>query len=91
MRDDGPRTGEPRPCPGRDFGRGPCLLFEHRLAEVAIGNADLLAERQDFMRRKPFADVSFAGLQLGGALDDPLQRVPADQILPHQTLALPVF
>jgi len=43
------------------------------------------------MRRKPFADVSFAGLQLGGALDDPLQRVPADEILPHQTLAFPVF
>src|SRR4029077_11158035 len=91
MRDNGSRTRQPRPGPGRDFGRRPRLLLEHRLAQIAFGNADVLAERQDFVGREPFADLALSRLQLGGAFDDALERVTADEILPHQTLALPLF
>src|SRR5207244_3780254 len=91
MRDDGSRTCQPRPGPGRHFGRSPRLLLEHRLAQIAIGDADVLAERQDFAGREPLTDLAFSRLQFGGAFDDALERVTADEILPHQALALPLF
>ena len=80
------RSDEPhqRPAPGLDESSG--LLLEQRLLEVARRDADLPAERQDFVPRQPVADVALAGLKLGGALDDALERLPADQLARHPTL-----
>src|ERR1041384_2524685 len=55
-------------------------LLQHRLLEVAPGNPDVLAERQQLGLGEPVADVALAGLELGGALDDALERLAADEI-----------
>ncbi len=91
VRHDRPGTGQPRPRPGRDVGRNARLLFQHRLTQVAVGNADVLPERQDLVIRETVADVVFSGLQLGGALDDALQRLTTDEVLAHQTFAFPLL
>src|SRR5258708_37339755 len=80
----------PRPCSGRDFRRGPRLLFQHRLTQVAVGDPDVFAECQDLGVGEPVADVVFSGLQLGRALDDALQRLTTDEVISHQTLAFPL-
>src|SRR2546426_797989 len=88
-------TGEPRPRPGRHLGGNARLLLEHCLAQIAVRNADVFPERQDLVVRETVANVVFPGLQLGGALDDALQRLTTDEVsascLTHQTLALPLF
>src|SRR6266511_346694 len=90
VRHDRPGTREPRPRPGRDVGGCACLLLQHGLAQVPVGNSDVLPERQDFVVRETVADVVFSGLELGGALDDALQRLATDEILLHQTFAFPL-
>src|SRR5436309_7801873 len=88
-------TGEPRPRPGRHLGGNARLLLEHGLAQIAVRNADVFPERQDLVVRETVANVVFSGLQLGGALDDALQRLTTDEVsascLTHQTLALPLL
>src|SRR6267142_2427263 len=84
---DRARAGEPRPRAGPAFRRGARLLFQHRLAEIAVGDPDVFAKREDLAARQPITDVPLSGLQFGGALDDALQRLAADELLPHQTLA----
>src|SRR5258706_13743691 len=91
VRHDRARTGEPRPRPRRDLGSNARLLLQPGLPQVAVGNADVFSERQDLVVRETVADVMFSGLQLGGTLDDALQRLTTDEILPHQTLAFPLF
>src|SRR5882762_6014696 len=91
VRHDRARTRQPRPGPGRDVRGDARLLLEHRLTQVAVGDADVLPERQDLVVRETVADVVFSRLELGGALDDTLQRLTADEILPHQTLAFPLL
>src|SRR2546423_1081629 len=92
---DRPGTGQPRPRAGRDLGGNARLLFQNRLTEVAVRDADVLAERQDLVVGETIADVVFSGLQLGGALDDPLQRLTTDEVsahfFGHQTLVLPLL
>src|SRR6185436_3611057 len=45
-RGDGARSGEPAPGADGPFVGGPRLLLEHRLAEIALRNPDVLAERE---------------------------------------------
>src|SRR2546427_2925186 len=85
------RARQPRPEPRTGLDERAGLFFEQRLLEIAIGNADVFAERQDFVLRESVADVALAGLQLGGALNDTLQRLAADEVLPHQAFAFPLF
>src|SRR6266496_6586908 len=59
VRDDRSRTRQPRPRARRYFRRDPRLLFQHGLAEIAVRNPDILAEREDFVAGEPFADVFF--------------------------------
>src|SRR6266850_689695 len=87
VRHNRPRTRQPRPGPGRDVGGDARLLLEHRLTQVAVGDADVLPERQDLVVRETVADSVFSSLERGGALDDTLQCFTADEILPHQALA----
>jgi hypothetical protein len=42
--------------------------------EIALGDAHLPAEGDDFIRRETVTDVPLAGLQFGGTLYDPLDR-----------------
>src|SRR5712691_10619238 len=93
VRHDRPGTSQPRPRPGRDFGRSARLFFQDRLTQVAVRNSDVLPERQDLVIRETVADVVFSGLQLGGALDDALQRLTTDEVpsLAHQTFAFPLL
>ncbi len=90
VRDDRSGTRQPRPRSRHDFRRGPRLLFQHRLTQVAVGNTDVLAECQDLGVGEPVADVVLSGLQLGRALDNALQRLTTDEVLSHQTLAFPL-
>src|SRR5204863_7493816 len=59
-------------------------LLEQRLPQVAVGDADVLAERQQLGLGEPFADVVGSRLQLGGALDDPLEHLALDQLACHR-------
>src|SRR5256714_6616382 len=62
---------------------------------MAIGDADVCAERQHLIFGEPFTDVVLAGLQLRRALDDALKRLAADEVpaarLRHQAFAFPLF
>src|SRR6266540_1996773 len=94
VRHDRAGTGEPRPRPRRDVGGHARLLLQHRLPQIAVGNADVFPERQDLAVRETVADVMFSGLQLGSTLDDALQRLTTDEVasfLAHQTFALPLL
>ena len=53
-------------------------LLEQRVLQVAAGNADLAAERHDLVRGQLLGEVAVGGLELGGALDDPLERRAID-------------
>src|SRR2546425_119236 len=67
-------------------------LFEQRLAQVTRRDPDVLAERQHLGLGEPLADVLLAGLQLRRALDDALERLPADELASHRyPLALIFF
>jgi hypothetical protein len=62
-------------------GHGRCdadLLLEQRLAEVLCGDADFPAQGQDLVLGERVADVPLTGLELGGALDDPLEGRAVD-------------
>src|SRR2546430_15002363 len=80
VRHDRSRTGEPRPRPGRDLGDNARLLFENRLTQVTVRDADVLPERQNLVVRESVADVVLSSLQLGGTLDDALQRLTTDEV-----------
>src|SRR5437667_385215 len=74
---------EPAPQAGllRDIGAG--ALLEQGLVEVARRDADVLAQREDLRLGQPVADVLSARLELGGAADDALERLAADQLARH--------
>src|SRR6266550_7085156 len=94
VRHNRPGPAEPRPRPGRELGGNARLLLEHCLAQIAVRNADVFPERQDLGVRETVTDVVFSGLQLGGALDDALERLTADEVASffgHQTLARPLL
>ncbi len=59
-------------------------LFEQCLAQVARRDPDVLAEREHLGLGEPLADVLLAGLQLRRALDDALERLPADELARHR-------
>src|ERR1051326_6085 len=63
------------------------LLFENGLLEIAVGNPDVFAEREDFVFRQSLADLALARLQLSRPLDDALQGIAADQLPSHQANA----
>jgi len=60
------------------------LLLEQRLLEVARRDADVLPQREELVLRQPLADVALRGLELGRALDDPLERLAADELARHR-------
>src|SRR5438094_731378 len=64
--------------------RGAGLLFEQGLVEVALGDADVLAQGEQLVLRQPLADVVLCRLELGRALDDPLERLAADELARHR-------
>src|SRR2546422_3870296 len=88
-RDDA-RGGEPgrsrQPAPQAGLLRhiGARALLEQGLVEVAGRDADVLAQREDLGLGQPVADVLGARLELGGAADDALERLTADQLARHR-------
>src|SRR6266550_3786708 len=72
-----------------DLRAGP--LFEQRLAQVARRNPDVLAQREHVGLGEPLADVLLTGLQLRRALDDALERLPADELARHRQALAFVF
>ena len=66
--------------------QGAGLLLEQRLLQVVRRNPDLPAQRDDLVAGQPLADVALAGLELGGALNDALQRLATDQLARHPRL-----
>src|SRR5207302_598785 len=60
------------------------LLFEQCLLQVARGDADVLPQREQLVLGQPVADVALRRLELGGALDDPLERLAADELRGHR-------
>jgi len=63
-------------------------LFEQRLLHVAGRNPDFLTKLEDILLGELVADVARLGLQLGGAMDNPLQCFAADAIVRrHEILA----
>src|SRR6266704_2369724 len=78
--------GAHQPCQhaGARLGRRTRLLFEQCLPQVARRDPDVLAEREQFGFGEPLADVLLAGLQLRRALDDALERFPADELARHR-------
>src|SRR5438874_2741729 len=59
------------------------LLLEQRLLQIAGRDADVLAQREERVLRQPLPDVALAGLELGRAPDDALERLPADELARH--------
>src|SRR2546427_708810 len=88
-----------RPCgapsPGQRaagrLGGGTRLLLEQCLPQVARRDPDVLAGREQFGFGEPLADVLLAGLQLRRALDDALERLPADELARHRYALAFVF
>jgi len=83
-----------RTLEGQDWRAGrryqPRPLFEQGTLEVALGNAYLAPERQDLVGRELLRQIAVARLELGRALDDPLERRPIDarrRALGHATPA----
>src|SRR5512135_16447 len=58
-------------------------LLEQRLLQVTGGDADVVAERDELRFGEALSDVALAGLELGRALDDPVEGLPADQLARH--------
>src|SRR2546430_1569761 len=73
-----------RPPPAACLGGRTRRLFEQCLPQVARRDPDVLAEREQFGFGEPLADVLLAGLQLRRALDDALERFPADELARHR-------
>src|SRR5881397_3350570 len=90
-------SGEPcgahQPCQhaAACLGRRTRLLFEQCLPQVTRRDPDVLAEREQFGFGEPLADVLLAGLQLRRALDDALERLPADELARHRYALAFVF
>src|SRR2546422_404519 len=82
----GEPSGSHQPCQhaAACLGRRTRLLFEQCLPQVARRDPDVLAEREQFGFGEPLADVLLAGLQLRRALDDALERFPADELARHR-------
>src|SRR5213080_1003012 len=82
----GEPSGAHQPCQhaAACLGRRTRLLFEQCLPQVARRDPDVLAEREQFGFGEPLADVLLAGLQLRRALDDALERFPADELARHR-------
>jgi len=52
--------------------------------QVARRDADVLAQGEDLGLGQPVADLLGARLELGGAADDALERLTADQLARHR-------
>ena len=63
---------------------GARALLEQGLVEVAGRDADVLAQREHLGLGQPVADLLGARLELGGAADDALERLTADQLARHR-------
>src|SRR2546425_83425 len=78
------RSREPgeQPRPAGDHAAR--LLLEQRLPQVARRDADVVPQRQHLRLGEPLADVPLPGLELGGALDGPLEGLAADELARHR-------
>src|SRR5712692_99842 len=75
---------QPGQQPAPRLGRSTRLLFEQCLAQVARRDPDVFAEREQLGLSQSFTDVLLARLQLRRALDDALERLPADELARHR-------
>src|SRR5438874_5601761 len=66
-------------------------LTLHYALPISRRDPDVLAEREQFGFGEPLADVLLASLQLRRALDDALERLPADELARHRYALAFVF
>ena len=66
-------------------------LLEQCLPQVTRRNADVLPEGEQLGLGEALPDVVLPRLQLGRALNDPLQRVAADELAGHRYASVLVF
>jgi hypothetical protein len=53
-------------------------FFQESLLEVSPGDADFTPERDQLLRGETVANIVLGGLELGCALNDPLECRPVD-------------
>src|SRR5260370_20224137 len=85
------RPGQPRHHPARLGDGAARLLGEQGALQIWRRDADVLAQREQLLLGEPVPDVSLCSLELGRALDDPFERLAADEVARHRYASAFVF